>query len=152
MADFSGPRLDAYIAVATTQYRPEFSVVPFSVEARDIKVELGLPRWDTHRGIDGSEVIEVGKIGEITIEGSYRYYSEPKPEHLETLSLHLEVSTFTCLTLILGTKSRLQGFWLGNQTLLLCQGQLFRRLYLLSDNGRVLRPIRSRSTISGRRG
>jgi hypothetical protein len=107
MADFYGPRLDAYIAVATTQYRPEFSVVPFSVEARDIKVELGLPRWDTHRGTDGSEVVEIGKIGEIIATGSYRYYSEPKPDHQETLTLHLEVSCTPVLPLMTGTSSRI---------------------------------------------
>jgi hypothetical protein len=61
MADFYGPRLDAYIAVATTRYRPEFSVVPFNVEAKDIRVDLALPTWDTHRGVDGSQVIEIGK-------------------------------------------------------------------------------------------
>jgi hypothetical protein len=93
MADFYGPRLDSYVSVSATQYRPEFSVVPFSVEAKDIKVELGLPRWDTHRGINGSQVVEIGKIGDINVDGSYRYYSEPKPDHQETLNLHLEVGS-----------------------------------------------------------
>ena len=92
MADFYGPRLDAYIAVSATQYRPEFSVVPFSVEAEDIRVELGIPLWDTHRGVDGSLDVEIGKIGDISVEGSYRFYAEPKPDHQETLTLHLEVS------------------------------------------------------------
>lgn len=92
MADFYGPRLDAYIAVSATQYRPEFSVVPFSVEARDIRVEIGLPLWDTHRGVDGTLDVEIGKIGDISVEGSYRFYAEPRPDHQETLTLHLEVS------------------------------------------------------------
>lgn len=93
MMDVYGPRLDAYIAVATTRYRPEFSVVPFSIDGRDLRVEIGVPRWDTHRASDGSQTLEVGKIGEIGVEGSYRYYAEPKPDHLETLTLHVEVRT-----------------------------------------------------------
>lgn len=98
MADFYGPRLDAYVAVSATQYRPEFSVVPFSVEAKDIRVDLGLPLWDTHRSVDGSLNVEIGKIGDISVEGSYRFYAEPKPDHQEALTLHLEVS-LTCLTI-----------------------------------------------------
>jgi hypothetical protein len=92
MADFYGPRLDAYIAVSATQYRPEFSVIPFSVEAQDIRVDLGVPPWDTHRGVDGSQDVEIGKIGHLSLDGSYRFYAEPKPDHQETLALHVEVS------------------------------------------------------------
>lgn len=92
MADFYGPRLDAFVAVSATQYRPEFSTVPFSVEARDIRVDIGLPTWDTHRGEGGSQDIEIGKIGDLSVAGAYRYYSEPRPEHQENLTLNLEVS------------------------------------------------------------
>lgn len=94
MMDVYGPRLDAYIAVSATQYRPEFSVVPFTIEGQDFKVDLGIPRWDTHRFMTDNQTLEVGKIGKLTAEGSYRYYSEPKPEHQETLKLHLEVSQY----------------------------------------------------------
>lgn len=91
MLDIYGPRLDSYIAVSATQYRPEYSVVPFSIEARDLRVDVGIPRWDTHRATDGSQTIEVGKIGELSVGGSYRYYAEPKPDHQESLNLHVEV-------------------------------------------------------------
>jgi hypothetical protein len=91
MLDIYGPRLDTYIAVSATQYRPEFSVVPFSLEARDLIVEIGVPRWDTHRGVNGEQSYEIGKIGELSVGGSYRYYAEPKPDHQESLTLHVEV-------------------------------------------------------------
>lgn len=91
MMDVYGPRLDAYIAVSATEYRPEFSIVPFTIEGKDLQVDVGIPRWDTHRFMADSQTLEVGKIGSLTAEGSYRYYSHPKPEHQETLTLHLEV-------------------------------------------------------------
>ena len=83
--------MEAYIAVGTTSYRPEFSIVPFSVNASDMRFELSVPRWDTHRSYGAEEIFEVGKIAQLEVKGSYRYYAEPKPEHQETLTLHLEV-------------------------------------------------------------
>jgi hypothetical protein len=89
--------MDAYIAVASTQYRPEFSIVPFSVNAPDMRFELSVPRWDTHRSFGADEVFEAGKIGQLDVRGSYRYYAEPKPDHQETLDLHFEVSALIWL-------------------------------------------------------
>ncbi|ORY27357.1 hypothetical protein BCR39DRAFT_589249 [Naematelia encephala] len=88
--DLCGPRIDAYVTVAATQYRPEFSVVPFSVSAQNARVELCLPGWDTHRSFGLGDTLEVGKIGDLTASGSYQYYSAPSPDHQETLILHLE--------------------------------------------------------------
>ena len=90
--DVYGPAMSCYIAVAATQYRPEFSVVPFTVTTHDARVELCTPLWDTQRSFGRSDTIEIGKIGELSANGNYRYYSVPRPDHLETLVLHLEVS------------------------------------------------------------
>ena len=90
--DIVGPRIDAFVAVGTTQYRPELAVIPFTVNLKDARVELCLPRWDTHRAFGDANPLEVGKIGEVTASGSYLYYSVPRPDHQETLKLHLEVS------------------------------------------------------------
>lgn len=91
--DISGPRIDAFVAVSATQYRPELAVVPFSVHLTDARVELCIPKWDTHRSFGTGKIIEVGKIGDLTASGSYRYYSAPRPDHEEKMTLHLEVST-----------------------------------------------------------
>ncbi|KIR39832.1 hypothetical protein I307_02554 [Cryptococcus deuterogattii 99/473] len=80
---------DAIVAVASTQYRPETSVVPFSISLSNARVELCIPIWDTHRTF-GPEVVEVGQVGQLTASGSYRYYAVPRPDHQETLTLHLE--------------------------------------------------------------
>lgn len=63
--------------------------MPFTVDAKDVHVELSLPSWDTHRSF-GKPALEVGRIGDIRVSGSYRYYSRPSPEHVETLKLNLE--------------------------------------------------------------
>ncbi|WVQ79015.1 hypothetical protein IAT38_001107 [Cryptococcus sp. DSM 104549] len=109
--DIYGPRLDAVVAVASTHYRPETSVVPFTVTATDGRIELGVPKWDTHR-VFGSDVSEAGKIGELVISGSYRYYAIPKPEHQETLTLHIE----------------------GKDVVFKALGWVLRRLFCVKDN------------------
>jgi hypothetical protein len=38
--DVYGPQMVSHVAVAATQYRPEFSVVPFSVDLKDARVML----------------------------------------------------------------------------------------------------------------
>lgn len=86
--DVSGPRMDSYVAVDSTRFRPEFSVVPFTIEAKDVIVSLSLPTWDTHRTF-GEPSVEVGKIGDFLVSGSYRYYAKPMPDHTEKLKLHL---------------------------------------------------------------
>jgi hypothetical protein len=88
--DLYGPKMTAYVAVAASHYRPEFSVLPFRVMADDVQVKIGLPKCDTHRTFDSSEPIEVGKIGSVEAKGSYRYYSMPKPDQQECLTLHLD--------------------------------------------------------------
>ncbi|WWC90151.1 uncharacterized protein L201_005084 [Kwoniella dendrophila CBS 6074] len=98
-------------AVASTQYRPESATVPFSVSLSDARVELCVPKWDTHRAF-GSAVTEIGKIGEITAKGSYLYYSVPKPDHQETLNLHLE----------------------GKHVVFKALGWVLRRLFCVKDN------------------
>ena len=90
--DIIGPRMHAFVAVSATKYRPELAVVPFSIHLTDVRVELSLPKWDTHRAFGFGSTVEVGKLGDVTASGSYRYYSVPRPEHQETLSLHLEVN------------------------------------------------------------
>lgn len=86
--------MDAHVAVDTTLYRPELSTIPFAVSLHDAIVNLKLPAWDTHRSFSQSEsdYVEVGKVGNVSANGSYTFYSMPRPDHQETLKLHLEVS------------------------------------------------------------
>ena len=90
--DITGPRLESYVAVASTQYRPDFSTIPFTAKLKNAVVSLSLPAWDTHRSFEDKVSFEVGKIGSVKAEGSYTFYSTPHPDHQEMLVLHLEVS------------------------------------------------------------
>ncbi|KAK8844716.1 hypothetical protein IAR55_006566 [Kwoniella newhampshirensis] len=67
----------------------ENSTVPFTIDVSDAKVELCVPKWDTHRAF-GADRFEAGRIGQLTVSGSYLYYSAPRPDHQETLNLHME--------------------------------------------------------------
>nr|ODN85117.1 hypothetical protein L203_05068 [Cryptococcus depauperatus CBS 7841] len=109
--DVYGPCLDAVVVVAATQYRPESSMVPFTVTISDARVDICVPRWDTHRAF-GPEVFEAGRIGELTASGSYRYYTVPRPDHQETLNLHLE----------------------GNNVKYKALGWVLRRMFCIKDN------------------
>jgi len=90
--DIAGPRMEAYVAVGATQYRPEFTTIPFSVNVDDAVVKMSVPKWDTHRSFADDVNFEVGKIGHVSAKGTYTYYSTPHPDHQEMLVLHLEVS------------------------------------------------------------
>lgn len=104
--------MEAYVAVAATQYRAELSTIPFSVQLSDAKVDLSLPNWDTHRSFGPAGATEIGKIGAISAKGSYTYYSTPHPEHQETLNLHLE----------------------GKQVVFIAFGWALRRLFCIKNN------------------
>ncbi len=90
--DISGPRLESYTSVAGTEYRPDLSTIPFSVNVQNAVVALSVPSWDTHRSFADQQAFEIGKIGYLSAEGSYTFYSAPDPDHQEQLTLHLEVS------------------------------------------------------------
>jgi len=122
--DIVGSQVDAYVAVSATQYRPELAVVPFSVHLSDARVELCIPKWDTHRAFGQGDTIEVGKIGDLTASGSYRYYSVPRPDHQENLALHLEVSVECEPTL---TDQ-------GRRVVFKALGWALRRMFCLKDN------------------
>lgn len=142
--DFYGSRLDAYVAVAATQYRPEFSVIPFTVKANDVRVELGVPKWDTHRAFGSGNTLEIGKIGQLTASGSYRYYSDPRPDHQETMTLHLEVRPQSELLRLTrpGERCYFQSPWLGTAPIVLRQRQLFWRFHSVYYHARISRTIR----------
>lgn len=110
--DVYGPSLVSYVSVAATQYRPETSVVPFSVKLDDARVELAVPKWDTHQSFTQQGALEIGKIRTCTASGSYRYYSTPHPDHQETLQLHLDA----------------------DQVAFKCLGWVLRRLFCVKDN------------------
>lgn len=76
------------------RYRPESSTIPFTVEGENVLLTMDLPRWQTHnQNSFGAECLHnVGKIQKLNLCGSYLYFSEVHPDHVEVLSLAIDVS------------------------------------------------------------
>lgn len=89
-----GPKLKGGVEVPLIRYRPESSTIPFTVEGDDVLLTMDLPRWQTHnQNSFGSECLHnVGKINKLKVRGSYLYFSEVHPDHVEALNLAIEVS------------------------------------------------------------
>jgi hypothetical protein len=127
LMDIAGPRMEAYVAVGTTQYRPEFTTIPFTVNVDDAVVKMSVPKWDTHRSFANDVNFEVGKIGHVSAKGSYTYYSTPHPDHQEMLVLHLEESG--CLD-----EYRHQADPQGKRVAFKALGWVLRRMFCTKDN------------------
>lgn len=76
--------------VDSTIFRPVSSVVPFTFTVPDILVSLTLPRWNTH---SMNPRPEIGRIGELTVTGSYRYFSDVRSDNVDKLRLNIDVRT-----------------------------------------------------------
>ncbi|KAK4686556.1 protein CSF1, partial [Tremellales sp. Uapishka_1] len=82
----------------------------------DIVIHGGIVKYgpwaDRQRSFDAGPASEIGRIGSIKANGSYRYYTTPSPDHQETLTLHLE----------------------GNQVIFKALGWAVRRMFCVKDN------------------
>jgi len=86
-----GASLKASVEIDSTAFRPVSSVVPFSFVAPDLLVSLTLPRWNTH---SMNLRPEIGRIGEFSVTGSYRYFSDVRPDNVDKLRLDIDVGTW----------------------------------------------------------
>jgi hypothetical protein len=86
----TGPKIGATVEIAA-KYRPEFSTIPFTVDAKDATLFLSLPQWDTHASFETGRSEDIGRIGDIQVTGTYLYYAMPHPSHQETLTLDIKV-------------------------------------------------------------
>ncbi|RPD53525.1 hypothetical protein L227DRAFT_535889, partial [Lentinus tigrinus ALCF2SS1-6] len=69
------------------KYRPEATTVSFWIEAPDLYVDLTLPRWNIASLYPTPDRSQVGRIGMLSMNGSYRYFAEVKKEHIDQLKL-----------------------------------------------------------------
>lgn len=83
-----GGSLNTSVEIDSTTFRPISSVVPFSFMTPELMVSLTLPRWNTH---SMNLRPEVGRIGELSITGSYRYFSDVRPDNVDKLHLNIDV-------------------------------------------------------------
>jgi len=83
-----GASLKTSVEINSTVFRPLSSVVPFSCTAPDLLISLTLPRWNTH---SMNLRPEVGRIGELSVTGSYRYFSDVRSDNVDKLLLNIDV-------------------------------------------------------------
>ena len=86
-----GASLKTSVEIDSTTFRPLSSVVPFSFLAPDLLISLNLPRWNTH---SMNLRPEIGRIGELSVTGSYRYFSDIRPDNVDKLLLNIDVRTW----------------------------------------------------------
>jgi hypothetical protein len=83
-----GASLKTSVEIDSTTFRPLSSVVPFSILAPDLLISLTLPRWNTHSMNLRPEIV---RIGELSVTGSYRYFSDVRPDNVDKLLLNINV-------------------------------------------------------------
>ncbi|KAH9929533.1 uncharacterized protein BXZ73DRAFT_47994 [Epithele typhae] len=71
-----------------TKYRPDVTTVSFWLEVPDVYVDLSLPRWNIFSMFATPDRSQVGRIGMLNMNGSYRYFAETKPDNVDQLTLN----------------------------------------------------------------
>ncbi|TFK44762.1 hypothetical protein BDQ12DRAFT_730786 [Crucibulum laeve] len=91
LAVIRGSHLRNDIKIPSNIFRPESANVTFSGTAPDLSIDFSLPRWNTyalHAPKDGHSVAKTGYLG---FEGSYRYFSETREEHIDQFKLNFKL-------------------------------------------------------------
>ncbi|KAH9858939.1 hypothetical protein C2E23DRAFT_880346 [Lenzites betulinus] len=82
-----GTHLVNGIHMPFTKYQPEATAVSFWLELPDLNVDLTLPRWNMLSLSATPDRSQVGRIGMLNMKGSYRYFADVRPEHVDQLKL-----------------------------------------------------------------
>ncbi|KAI0958666.1 hypothetical protein AcV7_004416 [Taiwanofungus camphoratus] len=82
-----GTYLNSGARIPFLQYRPEGTSISFWIEAPDIAVSLSLPRWNTYSLYPTPDRSDIGRIGLLHIDSSYRYFAEVREENVDQLKL-----------------------------------------------------------------
>ena len=87
-----GAHFISTVEVPLNRFRQELTMISFVVEVPDPAVSLSLPRWNTNALHAPREGNSLGKIGFLRINGSYRYFTDVRKDHVEQLKLKFMVS------------------------------------------------------------
>jgi hypothetical protein len=95
----SGRRLNTKVDIPSMQYKQQTSVISLLIDAPDIGVDITLPEWNTHSSFSLARIGQLGRIGSLLVDGTYLFYAETHPDHVETLTLDILVSRIArCLS------------------------------------------------------
>lgn len=98
-------RLSTIIQIPLTRFRPADTTVSFRLEAPDVSVRLTLPRWNTYCLSPNPDRSSVGRVGLLTLDGSYRYHADVREYNVDQLKLDFAVRAaqdvcLLCISLI----------------------------------------------------
>lgn len=89
-----GHALNNTTFIPSNVFRPLSTTVDFKVNGPDIALSLTLPRWNTHALSETAieHLREIGHISNFVLNGSYKYFSEVRPDCVDQLKLDIKVS------------------------------------------------------------
>ncbi|KAH9839543.1 uncharacterized protein C8Q71DRAFT_517238 [Rhodofomes roseus] len=82
-----GMRLSTIVQIPLVKFRPEATTVSFRLEAPDMSIRLTLPRWNTYSLYPTPDRTNVGRIGFLSLDGSYRYHADVREYNVDQLKL-----------------------------------------------------------------
>lgn len=88
----SGPRLDSTVDIPSTKFSQKSTEVTFQIEASKLKASMSLPLWSTNNSFGTERTKDLGTFGILDVTGSYLFFSETDPDHVETLAIDVLVS------------------------------------------------------------
>ncbi|KAH6910365.1 hypothetical protein BKA70DRAFT_1272889, partial [Coprinopsis sp. MPI-PUGE-AT-0042] len=86
-----GQDLETLATIASDAFRPPDSVVPFTVYAPNLSIDLSVPRWSTHALHQPEGGYSLLKAEHFHLASSYRYHSDYHEEHVDQLKLDIQV-------------------------------------------------------------
>jgi hypothetical protein len=92
--DIRGAHTHAEVEVPLIRFRPESSTIPFSVQGTNIHLDMSLPIWHSQNAFGTPNTSRFGKVDDLRLRGSYLYYANPSPDHVESLTLFILVSRY----------------------------------------------------------
>ncbi|KAL1748805.1 hypothetical protein HDZ31DRAFT_59984 [Schizophyllum fasciatum] len=87
MLTMFGPHLTSRITVPADTFRPDHSVVSFSLDAPDVRLKFSLPKWNTHALHAPAGGYDIGTLGDFGIKGSYLYWAFVRNDTADKLKL-----------------------------------------------------------------
>ncbi|KAI9890946.1 MAG: hypothetical protein M1814_003447 [Vezdaea aestivalis] len=86
-----GSGLKAEVGIPVDKYRPSHNEVSFSVSAHTGGLDLGVPPWNTYAAFLYSK--HVALLNELTVSGSYNYFTQTAPHLTDTLLIDIHGAT-----------------------------------------------------------
>lgn len=84
-----GTETRAEMELPLIRFRPESSTIPFSVQGSGLRLHMHMPIWHTQNAFGTTRTAELGKVDKLHLRGSYLFYAEPSPDHVESLTLFI---------------------------------------------------------------